>query len=96
LPATSYLIATGAEPWIPDLPGLSDADALTSTTAMELDEPPASLVVIGGGYVGLEQAQRFAHLGSTVTIVGRVAPRAEPELASLTRGCSGTAPRSLT
>jgi mercuric reductase len=74
LPAAAYLIATGAEPAIPDLPGLADVNFLTSTTAMELDRLPAALVVIGGGYVGLEQAQLFAHLGTTVTIVGRLAP----------------------
>ncbi|MHB8275588.1 MAG: FAD-dependent oxidoreductase [Dermatophilaceae bacterium] len=85
LPASAYLIATGAEPAIPDLPGLSEVDYLTSTTAMELDELPASLVVIGGGYVGLEQAQLFAHLGTRVSLVGRVAPPSEPELASALR-----------
>jgi mercuric reductase len=85
LPASAYLIATGAQPGIPDLPGLSEVDYLTSTTAMELDELPASLVVIGGGYVGLEQAQLFAHLGTKVSLVGRLAPRSEPELASALR-----------
>ena len=85
LPARAYLIATGSQPAIPDLPGLGDVDFLTSTTAMELDELPESLVVIGGGYVGMEQAQLFAHLGSTVTVVGRLAPRAEPELSSRLR-----------
>ncbi len=82
LPARAYLIATGAEPTVPDLPGLADVDYLTSTTAMELRQLPESLTVIGGGYVGMEQAQLFAHLGTKVTVVGRLAPRAEPELAS--------------
>lgn len=85
LPAQTYLIATGAEPAVPDLPGVPDVDFLTSTTAMELTELPASLVVIGGGYVGMEQAQLFAHLGTTVSVVGRLAPRAEPELAARLR-----------
>ena len=85
LRANAYVIATGAEPAVPDLPGLAGIDFLTSTTAMELDRLPASLVVIGGGYVGLEQAQLFAHLGTKVTVVGRLAPRAEPELASWLR-----------
>src|SRR5699024_3333212 len=52
-----------------------------STTAMQLTELPESLVVIGGGYVGMEQAQLFAHLGARVSVVGRLAPHAEPELA---------------
>lgn len=61
-------------------------DYLTSTTAMEQLQLPASLVVIGGGFVGMEQAQLFAHLGTRVTVVGRLAPRAEPELAAALRG----------
>ncbi len=81
----AYLIATGSDPSVPDLPGLGDVDFLTSTTAMELSELPRSLVVIGGGYVGMEQAQLFAHLGTKVTVIGRLAPRAEPELASRLR-----------
>ena len=85
VPAASYLIATGAEPAVPQLPGLDGTEYLTSTTAMELEELPASLVVVGGGYVGMEQAQLFAHLGTEVTIVGRLAPRSEPELASALR-----------
>jgi mercuric reductase len=80
LDAGAVLVATGAEPAIPDLPGLGAVDVLTSTTAMEQTSLPESLVVIGGGYVGAEQAQLFAHLGARVTLVGRLAPRAEPEL----------------
>lgn len=85
LRARTYLVATGAEPAVPHLPGLEQVEPLTSTTAMELDQVPESLVVIGGGYVGLEQAQLFAHLGSRVSLVGRLAPRAEPELAAQLR-----------
>ncbi|MCL3862999.1 mercury(II) reductase [Actinotalea sp. K2] len=81
LRARAYVVATGSEPVVPALPGLDSVDWLTSTTAMELDEVPESIVVIGGGYVGLEQAQLFAHLGAKVSLVGRVAPHAEPELA---------------
>lgn len=60
-------------------------DWLSSTTAMERAELPESLIVIGGGYVGLEQAQLFAHLGTRVTLIGRVAPTAEPKLAAVLR-----------
>lgn len=81
LPAGAYLVATGSRPAAPDLPGLDRVDWLTSTTAMELGVVPESLVVVGGGYVGSEQAQLFAHLGARVTVVGRLVPRAEPELA---------------
>jgi mercuric reductase len=83
--AHSYLIATGADPAIPPLPGLQEAGYLTSTTAMELTTVPKRLVTIGGGFVGLEQSQLFARLGAQVTIIGRIAPRAESELASRLR-----------
>ncbi len=85
LRAGAYVVATGAEPARPALPGLDGTDVLTSTTAMEQKELPGSLVVIGAGYVGMEQAQLFAHLGVEVTIVGRLAPRAEPELTEVLR-----------
>ena len=85
LMAPAYLVATGAAPHIPALPGLGDVAFLTSTTAMEQQDLPASMVVIGGGYVGLEQAQLWAHLGVRVTLVGRFAPHAEPEIADVLR-----------
>jgi len=85
LPAAAYLLATGAAPANPALPGLEDVAFLTSTTAMELDTLPESLVIIGGGYVGMEQAQLFTGLGVSVTLIGPVAPRAEPELRQVMR-----------
>ncbi len=78
--ARAYVIATGSQPVVSGIDGIEAVDFLTSTTAMELTEVPESLVVIGGGYVGMEQAQLFAHLGARVTVVGRLAPNAEPEL----------------
>ncbi|HLS62801.1 MULTISPECIES: mercury(II) reductase [Micrococcales] len=81
LRARAYLVATGSTPAVPDVTGLGSVDWLTSTTAMQLTELPESLAVIGGGYVGMEQAQLFAHLGARVSVVGRLAPHAEPELA---------------
>ena len=82
--AAHYLVATGAEPHIPDVPGLVDSGYLTSTTAMELDHLPASMLVIGGGYVAMEQAQLFAHVGTEVTMLARsaLARREEPEIAA--------------
>lgn len=79
--AAHYLIATGSSPSVPSIDGLADVDYLTSTTAMELDEVPESLLVLGGGYVALEQAQLFARLGSKVTMVvrSRLASAEEPE-----------------
>jgi mercuric reductase len=86
LTAAAFVVATGAAPHVPDLPGLDGVDYLTSTTAMEMTELPGSMVVIGGGYVGLEQAQLWAHLGAQVTLVGRFAPHTEPEVAEVLRG----------
>jgi mercuric reductase len=79
--AAHYLIATGSHPTIPAIGGLPRVDYLTSTTAMELKELPETLLVLGGGYVGLEQAQLFARLGTTVTMLvrSRLASREEPE-----------------
>ncbi len=85
LRAPAYVIATGVAPHIPDLPGIEEVEYLTSTTAMEQPQLPESLVVLGGGYVGLEQAQLFAHLGVRVTLVGRIAPHTEPEIAQVLR-----------
>ncbi len=85
--AAHYLVATGAEAHIPDMPGLRDSGFLTSTTAMELDELPRSMIVIGGGYVAMEQAQLFAHLGTQVTMLVRstLARGEEPEVAEVIR-----------
>ena len=85
--AAHYLVATGSEPHIPTIRGLRDSGHLTSTTAMELDRLPASMVVVGGGYVAMEQAQLFAHLGTSVTVLVRsqLARREEPEIAAAIR-----------
>src|SRR5680860_267671 len=83
LSAHAILIATGAEPAVPDLPGLDQVNYLTSTTAMELRDLPERLVVVGAGFVGVEQAQLFAHIGSHVTLIGPLLPSAEPELTTL-------------
>jgi mercuric reductase len=79
--AAHYLVATGARPASPAIDGLDRVDYLTSTTAMELKEIPETLLVLGGGYVALEQAQLFARLGATVTMLvrSRLASREEPE-----------------
>ena len=83
LTAAAFVIATGSTPSTPDLPGIDTVEFLTSTSAMEQTELPESLVVVGGGYVGLEQAQLWSQLGVKVTAVGRFAPHTEPELAAL-------------
>ena len=85
--AAHYLVATGAEPFVPDVPGLRAGGHLTSTTAMELTDLPQSMLVLGGGYVAMEQAQLFAHLGTRVTMLvrSRLARREEPEVADAIR-----------
>uniref|UniRef100_UPI00326354DE FAD-dependent oxidoreductase n=1 Tax=Gordonia aichiensis TaxID=36820 RepID=UPI00326354DE len=80
--AAQYLVATGARAWVPPIEGLEEAGYLTSTTAMELSKVPETLLVLGGGYVALEQSQLFARLGSKVTLLvrSRLASREEPEV----------------
>ncbi|MCH7662551.1 MAG: mercury(II) reductase [Chloroflexi bacterium] len=63
------VITTGAQPWAPPIPGLKDAGYLTSATAMELEELPGSMIVLGANAVGLEQAQIFSRAGVKVTIL---------------------------
>lgn len=75
----AVLIATGARPAEPALPGLADVPYLTSTTALALDRLPASLLVLGAGYVALELGQAFQRLGTGVTLVQR-RPRLLPDL----------------
>lgn len=79
--ANQYLVATGSTPTVPEIDGLDSVDYLTSATAMELDDVPESMLVLGGGYVGLEQAQLFARLGTQVTMLvrSRLASTEEPE-----------------
>lgn len=84
--AEHYLIATGSTPWAPPIDGLAEAGYLTSTTAMQLDTLPASMIVIGGNAVGLEQAQLWSRLGVEVIVVEaleRLAPFEEPEVSTV-------------
>jgi pyruvate/2-oxoglutarate dehydrogenase complex dihydrolipoamide dehydrogenase (E3) component/uncharacterized membrane protein YdjX (TVP38/TMEM64 family) len=74
LSTRSIVIATGARPFVPPLPGLEDVGYRTSDTLWDLRELPARLVVLGGGPIGCELAQSFARLGSAVTQV-EMAPR---------------------
>ena len=71
LTAKNIFINTGSRPANPPVAGLESVPALNSTTIMELDEVPEHLLVLGGGYVGLEFAQMFRRFGSEVTVVQR-------------------------
>lgn len=85
LRAGRVLIASGAEPWVPPIPGLDEVEYLTSTTALELESVPSELIIVGANAIGLEMGQLFTHLGSRVTFVealDRIAPFEEPEISS--------------
>jgi len=93
----AVLIATGASPAAPPVPGLAEVGYLTSTTALDLKAVPARLAVIGASAVGLELGQFFLHVGSSVTfldVADRIAPFEEPEiseaLANVLRGQGAT------
>lgn len=88
----SVIIAAGAEPFVPDLPGLEQADYLTSDTLWEkfarLDQIPRRMVVLGGGPIGSELSQAFARLGAQVTQVergDRVLPREDLDVSELAK-----------
>lgn len=70
LTADTIIIATGSRPAVPPIPGLNGLPILNSTSIMELDTIPEHLLVLGGGYIGLEFGQMFLRFGSQVTIVG--------------------------
>lgn len=79
--APKVLIATGTAPAMPPIPGLREAGALDSTTAMELEMLPESMVVIGAGAIGLELGQVFARFGVRVIVVEaleRILPTEDP------------------
>lgn len=80
--ARAIIVATGAEPRVPDLPGLRSLPYLTSENLWSLPELPGHLLVLGGGAIGCEMAQAFRRLGAEVTLVekaARLIPASEPE-----------------
>lgn len=80
--ARKTIIATGSRPHVPEIPGLESVPFHDSTSILELETLPASLIVMGGGYIGVELAQVFARAGVKVMIVSRrgLLPEAEPEI----------------
>lgn len=92
LTARSIVIATGARPVVPPLPGLEEVGYLTSDTMWnelaKLDAPPARMVILGGGPIGCELSQSFARLGSQVTQVemaSRIMIREDEEISVLAK-----------
>ena len=69
--ARRFLVATGSQPSVPPVPGLAEAGYETNETIFQRRELPGELAIIGGGPIGVELAQAFARLGSSVTIIER-------------------------
>lgn len=77
------LIATGSQPWAPPIPGLHESGFLDSTAALSIPSLPKTMIVIGGGAIGLELAQLFARFGVKITLLEalpRIAAAEEPEI----------------
>jgi mercury(II) reductase len=86
--AAKIIITTGSGEYVPPISGIEDVPYLTSTSAFELESLPATMIVIGGGYIGCELAQMFARAGVRVTILfrSRLLPQAEPEISTALAG----------
>lgn len=83
--ARNIVIASGARPFVPPIPGIEQIDYLTSDNLWELRELPARLLVLGGGPIGCELAQSFQRLGAQVTLVDmmpRVMPREDEDVSA--------------
>ncbi len=90
LQGEKFIIATGSRPKVPPFKGIDKVHYVTSREALSLPALPRSMVIIGGGPVGLEFAQMFAHFGTRVTLLKRgtqVLSQAEPEIASELQSC---------
>jgi pyruvate/2-oxoglutarate dehydrogenase complex dihydrolipoamide dehydrogenase (E3) component len=89
LRAPKIVLDTGARPAVPPIEGLDRVAHLDSTTIMEVDTLPRHLVVLGGGYIGLEFGQLFRRFGSAVTIVNRderLVAREDPDVSEAVEG----------
>jgi mercuric reductase len=78
-----FIIATGSSTNVPPIQGINDVDYLTNVEALNMKELPDSMIVLGGGPLGLEFAQMYAHFGTKVTLLhrsSRIATRQEPEI----------------
>lgn len=87
--ARRYLLATGAVPTLPPIPGLAESRPWTYLEALSPDIQPEGLLVIGGGAIGLEIAQAYARLGTSVTVLEAtpyLLPAEDPELSTLLKG----------
>jgi len=88
--AEKIILATGARPTMPPIPGLDQVDPLTSETLWQLQDLPGRLLIVGGGAIGCELAQAFQRLGSQVTLVemqSQLLPRDDQQVASFMQDC---------
>src|ERR1700720_517178 len=88
LRGANVIVSTGTRAALEAIPGLAEAQPLTHVEALELDEIPEHLVVVGGGYVGVEMSQAMRRFGSKVTIVdtkGRLMSREDPDVCEALR-----------
>jgi pyruvate/2-oxoglutarate dehydrogenase complex dihydrolipoamide dehydrogenase (E3) component/uncharacterized membrane protein YdjX (TVP38/TMEM64 family) len=86
--AKSIIIAAGARPFVPPIPGIDEVGHLTSDDVWDLQDLPRRLVVLGGGPIGCELAQAFARVGANVIQVEmapRLMPREDPEISEMVR-----------
>ncbi len=86
LRAPKFIITTGSRPFVPPLPGLEDTPYLTNETLFDLEKPPASLLILGGGPIGIEMAGAFNRLGTKVTVIemnDRILRHDDAELAKM-------------
>lgn len=86
--AGKIVVAAGGRPAVPPIPGIENVRYLTSTTLLELETLPKSLIIIGGGYIGAELAQMMARMGVAVTVIcrSRLLPQVEPEVSEALAG----------
>jgi len=84
--ADRIFIVSGARPSIPSIKGIGQVDYLTSDTVLQLETPPKSILIIGGGYIGVEYGHFFSGIGTKTTIIQRpfrLLPEEEPEISDL-------------
>ncbi|MBK8501538.1 MAG: FAD-dependent oxidoreductase [Saprospiraceae bacterium] len=84
--AEKIIINTGASPFIPKIRSLDQISSLTNRSILDLTTLPESLLIIGGGFIGVEFAQMFARFGSEVTILqkaDRLVPGTDPEISKV-------------
>ena len=81
-----WVIATGSSPYVPDIDGLSSTPYLTNRQLFSMEKLPASMIILGGGPIGIEMAQAFGRLGTKVTVVqkrGQILDKEDSDLAGI-------------